>query len=485
MKLLLDTNVLIPLEPVAPELHANTAAAAELFRLAHQSRAEMSVHPALSFDIERDRDVIRRDVRKQLVQKYPHLPDPPSDAAIGPIVGFAAHGSNDWVDNQLLAALHADAVDYLITEDRELFRKARLLQLEDRVFAIASAAAYLKTLFDRSPIPPPAVTEMKAHGLNSEDPIFNSFRRDYGNDFDPWLRKCKLEHRITFVINGKTQYAALAIVNEERDETERHGRRTLKICSFKVADEYRGFRFGELLLKTIFSYAEENNYGAIFVTVFKKYPDLIALFADFGFTISLLRTPLDELKLVKLTKHSVPDGTPGDALEYNVRYGPAAVRVKGVAIYIVPIQPRYSDLLFPETAPQRTLFTGTFPFGNGIRKAYLCNSITRSIRRGDILCFYRSQSGQAVIASAVVEQTLVSKDAEKIARIVGKRTVYSFGEIEALSRNSIVLAILFRQSRILHMDVGSLIAHHVMKRAPQSIMRVREGVEWVTEMIAG
>lgn len=238
------------------------------------------------------------------------------------------------------------------------------------------------------------------------------------------------------------------------------------------------------MLKTIFAHAETNDYEWIFVTVFEKYSDLIGLFTDFGFTTASGKTSRGELKLTKPTRHAPRPSGKLDPLAYNVLFGPFAVDPVGVSTYIVPIQPRYSDVLFPETTSQRTLFTGTLPFGNGIRKAYLCNSSIRAIQRGDLLCFYRSQHAQGIIATGVVEETLVSNRADVIARTVGKRTVYSLHEIERLCHSQ-VLAILFRQSRILHMDVGSLMTSGVIKRAPQSIMRVREGVEWLIEMIAG
>ena len=482
MKLLVDTNIVIPLEPTSAELHANTAAAAELHALAVHVGAQLYVHPASTADLRRDRDEDRRLARQQLIQKYPALPDPPSDASVVPVIGSAPPHSNDWVDHQLLASLNADAVDALITEDRDIFRKARLLRLEDRVFTIAAAVAYLTTLFERTPQPPPAVIHTKAHTLDSHDPIFDSFRSDYAPYFDEWLRRCKREHRTTWLINGDDRHAAFAIVNEETNPSERIGKRTLKICSLKVADSYRGFRYGELLLKTVFAYADENGYEWIFVTVFQKYSDLIGLFEDFGFTVDGT-TSLGELRLAKPTRHAAPLNTDLDSYAYNVRFGPAAVS-RDAPIYIVPIQPRYSDILFPETAPQHTLFAGTLPFGNGIRKAYLCNGSIRSIQQGNLLCFYRSQSGQGIIATGVVERTLVSQDAEVIARVVGKRTVYSLAAIKELCRSE-VLAILFRQSRILHTDVGSLMTHSVIKRAPQSIMRVRGGVEWLIELIAG
>lgn len=489
LKLLIDTNVIIPLDPTRPaDLHDNTAAATELQNLASEVHAQLWIHPAATKDLARDTDSPRRRLREQLIRKYLTLTNPPPDTQIVRAVGIAEN-ENDWVDNQLLAALLADAVDYLVTEDRRIFRKARVLGVEHRVFTIAAATAHLRGLFDRTPQPPPAVRPARAYELNLADPIFESFRSDYGIEpFDSWLQKCRREHRQTWIVDADGRHAAFAIVNEERDPAERGGVKTLKICSFKVAPEYRGFRFGELLLKAIFGYVEANRYDAVFVTSFPTHDDLIALFEDFGFIRDPYPLPNGELRLRKRMGPADRDAEMLDPLSFNIRFGPRAVSLRDATIYVIPIQPQFCDYLFPETAVSTPLFTGQFAFGNGLRKAYLCNASIRTIRRGDLVAFYRSQSGQGIVATAVVEQTLVSRSAEEIARTVGKRTVYRYKEIAALCENREVLAILFRQSRILDPVISAreLTRQHVIANAPQSICRIgEEGAAWLSRVIAG
>jgi GNAT superfamily N-acetyltransferase len=486
LKLLIDTNVIIPLDPTSPgDLHDNTQVATELQNLAYEVHAQLWVHPAASKDLSRDPDPVRRDLRERLIRKYLSLSNPPPDAAVTAVVGAATSDHNDWVDNQLLAALHADAVDYLITEDRRIFRKARTLGVEHRVFTIAAAIAHLRSLFDRAPVPPPAVRSAKAYELNIQDPIFDSFREDYGSDsFNSWLQKCRREHRQTWIVDAAGHHAAFAIVNEEAEAPEPRTR-TLKVCSFKVSPNFRGFRYGELLLKAIFGYAEDNRYGAVFVTAFPHHDELIALFEDFGFIRSPDLLPTGEYKLTKSMTVTTEVLSP---LAFNIRFGPRAVSLSGAAVYIVPIQPQYSDYLFPETAASAPLFAGRFPFGNGIRKAYLCNAGIRVIRPGDLLAFYRSQLDQAIIATGVVEQTLVSDSPEQIARTVGKRTVYRYAEIEQLCARGEVLTLLFRQSRILQpsISLADLVGYGAMPTAPQSIRRVGEdGAAWLSNRIAG
>src|SRR5262249_24119998 len=148
----------------------------------------------------------------------------------------------------------------------------------------ADALAVVRSLFPVAPPPPPAVERVIAHELDGDDPIFDSFRADYRPDFDGWLRRSKLEHRPAWIIrNPNGTLAAMTIIKAEEDQPYGLSCRVLKICSFKVSDGARGFRFGELLLKSIFGYAFSNPFDNIYVTAFDKYAELTELFEDFGF----------------------------------------------------------------------------------------------------------------------------------------------------------------------------------------------------------
>jgi len=148
---------------------------------------------------------------------------------------------------------------------------------------------------------------------------------------------------------------------------------------------------------------------------------------------------------------------------------------------VVPIKPQFHRFLFPEAEDQTELWPGAHGFGNSIRKAYLCNAPIRTVSRGANLLFYRSVDVRAVTVLGVVEDTTVTHSAAEAARFVGKRTVYSLREIEELC-TSPVLAILFRQSRVLGKPVPlqELIAQRVVTASPQSIVTVpKEATEWL------
>lgn len=482
MKLLADTNVIIPLEPTSPaDREALTERVTTLARLSAELGHPIYIHPASHLDVAKDTNRERNDLRHQLLHKYPSLPDPPNvEQHVGNILGVPPLNSNDWIDNQLIAALVADAVDFLITEDRKLQGKARRLGLGHRVVSVTEAVSLLSDLYERVPNTPPAVRVTKAHTIRSQDPILDSFRSDYPN-FDSWLQRCKREHRLTWVIEGdNSNVAAFCIAKHEAQPPNGIRGKVLKVCSLKVSEAYNGLRYGELLLKAVFEYAFLNSYDFMFITAFEKHGTLVQLLEDFGFVRLISTTSLGEMMLIKSLKPDkmVSQLTP---LEYHIKYGPWYFLTENIPWYAVPIQPQFADLLFPETAAQQRLFVGIHPFGNAIRKAYLCRSPIRCINPGSVLVFYQSGTATGAVAIGIVENTMVTSSSHQLVQFVGKRTVYSLSDIQQLCDRP-VLALLFRQARVFSpiIEQSELIAGGVFKRPPQSIMQIGEkGKKWL------
>jgi GNAT superfamily N-acetyltransferase len=496
MRFLLDTNVVIALEPTAPDaVEPGTAGAIDFAKLAAEGKHELTIHPAIEADYNRDPRQARRDLRRLLSGRYTELADPPHvPVELTELLGEPVAGSNDWVDNQLLAALADDRVDVLVTEDQGVHRKARRLGLSDRVLGVSEAASALRSLFDTAPVPPPHVELVRGHMLDKHDPIFDSFRADY-TDFDGWLRKVRTEQRDAWVIrNTKGQYAAVAIVQPKKDGKLDLPGKVLKVCSFKVQPEAAGLKFGELLLKTVFDHCYANNYGGAYLTAFPRHEALIALAEEFGFVASDATTPRGE---ILLRKRFVPsDGEGGDdALDFHVQFGPRALH-RDAAVFIVPIQPRFHGLLFPETEPPRLAFDEPQPYGNAIRKAYLCHAKIERLRAGATLLFYKSKSKsgtkttsvneQSIQCVGVVERVVRSQSVETIAREVGRRTVYRYADIDRMTRDRPVLAILFRHAITMHQPIklAELRRHELLGGAPQSIAQARtSALEWARKRI--
>jgi ribosomal protein S18 acetylase RimI-like enzyme len=483
--LLLDTNVLIPAEPTSSDdVEPNTSAIAELLRAVGQGGHRVFVHSASVRELLADSNVSRAAMRRLLLKKYTELPQPPplSDRLVAELT-LPKSGSNHEVDLLLLSAVEASAVDHLVTEDDGIHRRARRVGLGDRVVTVADALVMVRALFPTIPEPPPLVSPVPAYKLDERDPIFASFRFDYPT-FDDWLIKCKREHRQAWTVEVAGRYAGICIVKDEIPNEYGFPGKTLKICSLKIADQFRGYRYGELMLKTIFAYSVQNSYRGIFVEVFGKHQVLVDLLRDFGFEDAGESAKSERVLYKELIPE--PEATRELApLEFNIKYGPHAITLVGARAFIVPIQPRYHRLLFPELERQLQLATESHPFGNSIRKAYLSHSPIRKVSPGDLLLFYRSVSNQGVMSIGVAEGSLVSPDPAAITRFVGKRTVYSYAEIQRMAGRD-VLAMLFRQARGLNEPWGLDLLKRagIIRRAPQSFAEIpAEAVNWIASQL--
>lgn len=483
MNVLADTNILSALDPTSEEfVQQTTEDAARMVQLAARAGVQLFVHPAQEQDFEHDRDERRRSLRRMLTGKYQLLdPAPPITPELGSFLGEVSPGSNHYVDHQLLAAVAAPAVDYLITEDKQILRKATRAGLRERVLSLAEAIDVFYALSDHATAPPPAVRSVKAYELNRQDPIWNSFESDYPG-FQDWLAKCAREQRDAWVIDGDGGYATVLIVNRETRPPPGVAGKVLKICTFKASERYHGLRYGELMLKTVFRYAHENRYDWIFVESFPRQEALITFLRDFGFEVADEK-PSGELTLSKPV-HPIDGVGRLEGLEFNRRYGPHFIDWEQPAFF-VPIQPRFEALLFPDQQQQSSLLDGQNAFGNAIRKAYLCHASTTHVSSGSVLLFYRSQDRQALTTLGVAEDTMRSSDADEVASFVARRTVYSMEDIRKMAEKP-VLAIRFRHARQIDPDIRlqELIGDGILKKAPQSINSVTEEAQaWLKTRI--
>jgi GNAT superfamily N-acetyltransferase len=479
VRYLIDTNILIALEPTSPaDLEPQASAAARVIRRLTEGGHRVLIHPASRLDLERDRETTRKATRAVLLEKYSQLDSPPPVSVL-PLALLHDPTEQGRVDNAILAAVVGDAVDFAITEDRGLHSKARMAGVSDRVLSIADALEAISALMSADGRVHPAVAELPLHAVLDTDPIWRGFTDDYP-DFPRWLATCKRQGRQALVVRflASDQTVALCILKDGDDEPGLGGR-VVKLCTFKVADEFRGHKQGELLLKAIFEYTHQNHYDHAWITVFPRHADLTALLETFGFS-AVGALVNGELVYAKTFGDSVPvvcDDTTGDGcLATHVAFGPPSLHLRPGHTFVIPVQPRYHRRLFPEAELETELSFETDAVGNALRKAYLCNSSTRQIEPGDALLFYRSQALRGIYAVGVAERVVVSDDPDELIRTVGQRTVYSQEEIQNLAKTP-VLAILFRQDRLLSTPItlAELIAASALGGPPQQITHLRRG----------
>jgi GNAT superfamily N-acetyltransferase len=448
-KFLIDTNVVIGLEDAKPV----QASLAELVRLSSEHSVGLFIDEATYEDVARDVNVARRTVTFSKLAKFQRLRAPPPlpESELARRFG-AINNDNDRSDTRLLIALEAKAVDFVITQDAGLHRRADRAGLGQAVFTIEEALEWLRQTFQVQTVQLPYVVERKAYEINLADKIFESLRRDYSG-FDAWFDKCRRQHRECWALEIGSEIAGLVIRKDEDHMsagTRHAGPKILKVCTLKVRDEYRGEKFGELLLKQVLWFAQRNKYDLVYLTVYPKHTFLVDLLVYFGFQVTATM-PTQELLMEKVMTrgHLSSDGVA--ALEFDRLHYPRFSDAEHVRKFCIPIRPDYHRRLFPEIA-----FAAELPLfptemfgpvldsrrertpGNTIRKVYLCRAKSERLRPGDLLFFYMSKdanyaSSQSITTVGVVEQVVNATRTDELVRLTAKRSVFSAEELSLMT----------------------------------------------------
>ena len=481
MKLLIDTNIIIGLEDdkeVADHF-------AEMHRKCSEHGVSVFVHEASKEDIERDKDVTRKRRTLSKIKKFLPLKrsGKPTDAALEKQFGLLKK-SNDKVDATLLYSLSRNSVDFLVSEDDGLHKRAERAGLGSRVFTVLDALSWLKRTYEQKTVFLPSVEALLAYEIDFQDQIFDGVRSDY-RDFDKWVAKCSNEHRPCWVVKDDGHLAAVVIRKDETSseaKTTSPGNRVLKMCTFKVADSFRGLKLGEQLLKQVLWHAQRNGYDTVYVTAFPKQKELIRLLEEYGFFGSSVAANGERL-FEKAIIHGAPTLFPGEEVLVGAhRIYPCYFDDPTIRKFVVPIWPSYHAKLFPEATMNREATArATGKPGNTIKKVYICNSPNSQLRAGDLIFFYVTKNGskfsQTIATLGVVESVQIASNTRDLGRLTAKRSVFLDDELVAwVKAKKSVKVIDFLL--IGHVDpaipLKVAIKKGVLRSHPQSIARLSE-----------
>lgn len=401
-KVLLDTNIIIHRE--APRIL--NPEVCSLFRWLKRGNYIGYIHPITIGEIQKNANSTTVDVMLKKLESYErlHFVSDLHNSVLRISEKFD-HTSNDRNDTVLLNEVFVGRVDFLITEDQRMHRKAEALEIQDRVFDIES---FLEKIRAENP----DFNDYKVLGVRKKlfgeialaDPFFDSFRRDY-KGFDKWFR-AKADEPAFITMDGGKILSFLFLKVEGRDEDYSNiypaffPKKRLKIGTFKVISN--GIRLGERFLKIIFDHAIKFHVDEIYVTVFNKTDDqrrLINLLLDWGFEYHGTKTTVSGKEEVY-----VRDFRPNFNLQDPKKTFPF-ISSKG-NIFLVPIRPEYHTELLPDsrlTTESPANFIENKPYRNAIQKVYISRSITRNVHCGDVLIFYRTKvPGQSAKYSSVI-----------------------------------------------------------------------------------
>lgn len=305
MKILLDTNIIIHRE--ASNIIRTDIGI--LFRWLDRLGYQKCIHPLTIDEISnhQDKRVVRTFGAK--VSSYHILctiaPDTPEIAQIKATEDCSV---NDINDSSLLNELAQQRVEALLTEDRDIHRKARKLGISQSVFTID---AFLEKVTAENP----ELADYKVLSVRREyfgnidikDEFFDSFRNDYPG-FNEWFNKKSDEIAYYCADENGAVVAFLYLKPEGLEENYTNitplfkPRKRLKVGTFKVVSN--GFKIGERFIKIIFDNALLFGAEEVYVTAFNHGDNklrLIKLLQDWGFVeYGVKKTNAsDELVLVR------------------------------------------------------------------------------------------------------------------------------------------------------------------------------------------
>ncbi len=443
MRFLLDTNILIPLEDSKAVLKPSLS---RFIQLASSNGHALLYHPASEQDIQRDTDENRRSQTLARIKRYQRLENPPDCPW-----NTSGTSANDVADNEILYALERNAVHALVTEDRLIHTKAKQRGIGNRVYYIQTAEEWLKRLHSEEPLALPNIKKINLYELEVEHEFFDTLRASYER-FNTWFNRAAQNGRKAWMYGeDPSKLEALciyAVQNDERitDKGAILNGKALKLCTLKVGEAVRGRKIGELFLKAAFRYATSNEIENIFITAKSEEYHLLDLLVDFGF----VESGSYRGDVVYVKPHPIlPPKDDLATFEFHQRYFPHFRDDEEVQKFIVPIKPQYHTILFPDyEAPQEQLQLGLNQshVGNAIKLAYLCHAQVNSMKRGDIVLFYRSTDLKALTSLGIVESFSVSNDSDEVASMVSRRTVYNLKEIKKMTVRK-TKVILFRLVR--------------------------------------
>lgn len=431
MKILLDTNIIIHREAQ----HIVNSDIGNLFKWIDNLYHTKCIHPVTVEEINQYKDPkvlrtlnIKLDSYNVLRTEAPIHPD------VQRILDTVDKSQNDINDTRLVNELVSNRVDILITEDREILRKAQLLGVSEKVFTIDS---FLEKVTAENPGMVDyrilAVKKEFFGNIDLSDEFFDTLKEDYPG-FEKWFNKKADETAYVCRSDSKvTAFLYLKVENEREDYSDiepRFPRKyRLKLGTFKVA--LNGYKLGERFLKIVFDNALRYKVDELYLTVFNKRLDqqrLINLLEEYGFQRWGVKLGGVEPELVY-----VRDFT-GRSDQENPRLTYPFIS-KNVPAYVVPIYPEYHTNLFPDSilrTESPSDYVENEPFRNAISKVYISRSVERNLHSGDVIVFYRTGGYYkgVVTTLGVVESVITDiKDEDAFISQCRKRSVFSDQEL--------------------------------------------------------
>jgi predicted nucleic acid-binding protein len=185
MRILLDTNIII---------HRETSKVynqdiGKLFQWFDKTHVTKIIHPLSVEEISSHKDQEVVNTMKIKIENYFLLKTDSEEVEPITTLRIDDKNRNDFIDTSLLKELYNGRVDFLVTEDRGIHRKAVKLGISEKVFTIDSyiekATSENPSLKDYKVL---AVKKEYFGNVNFKSDFFDSFKDDYA-EFADWFNK--------------------------------------------------------------------------------------------------------------------------------------------------------------------------------------------------------------------------------------------------------------------------------------------------------
>lgn len=418
--ILLDTNIVIQRE----SYNNVSYEVAETYNWMDKLHSKKYVHPNIKEDISKYVDSKIKENLLVKIDSYEKLPLTKENSEFfSQVIKSYSSNENDIVDNELLYQAYSGSVDFLLTNDREMLRKADSLYIKDYVLSIAEYLDNAEKEFpDQINYKMLQVKKQSFADVDLNSPFFQSLKEDYNPGFDEWFAKKRKLNEPAYVYKDEgTIKGFLYIKIEDKGEEDYKDiepkfslKKRLKIGTFKI--DKTGIRVGERFLKIIFDNALRQNVDEIYVTLFEdKRPEVKALYdllTKWGFE-KWGNKSNGEIVLTKIMK--------AYSLSKNPKFNFPNIKDKP-NYFFLPIEPEYHTDLFPDsilTNEDVKLYEGGRAHRYALEKVYVSSKSTCYIdaKPGDVLLIYRKGdrwpkkyssvvTGEAIFESAGSPNTL-------------------------------------------------------------------------------
>lgn len=494
-RVLLDTNIIVHRER-GDLIYIKDIGT--LFNWLDKLHYEKCIHPDSQRELEGHKDPRVVETMLAKIRNYNVLKTvSKDDRAIESIRVKYDNSRSDEIDTNLVREVYNGRVDYLITEDRRMHRKAAELNIGDKLFTV-------ETFLEKCVLENPELTDYKVLSikktyfgdLNIDDTFFESFKEDY-KEFADWFNR--KSDKVGYVCTSENGILAFLYLKKEEPDEPYHDIQPqfapalrLKIGTFKVS--LNGYKLGERFMKIIFDNAFRQKVVEIYVTVFGRTSEqelLIKLLEDWGFYFYGSKTTENGVEKVY-----VRNFRPHFNAEEPQKSYPYISKSRDA--YFVPIKPGYHTELLPDshlkTEDPRDYLKNK-PNRNAIRKVYVSRSIERNMKKGDIVIFYRTKDTGAGFYTSVattigiVDSVILNiKDEEQFLSLCRKRSVFTDEELrerwneKSWSRPFIVNFLYVYSLPTPKLTLGQLKEYGIIAEAPRGFQKItKEAFEQLIE----